>query len=76
MTLPSLEEKIAYEIQRLDEKNQRRVLAYVQSLSARPKGVSGSVFLERTRDIYIATEDLEAIQALIEAEFEQITEDE
>lgn len=76
MSISSLEEKIVTEIQRLDENNQRRVLAYIHSLSPRPVGISGKVFLERTRDIYIAEEDLEMMEAIIEAEFEQVDGDE
>jgi DNA-binding transcriptional ArsR family regulator len=60
MTVTTIEQEIIEAFRTLGDENRRRFLEYLRSL-ARPQGISGKEFLQRTKDIRISPEDLQAI---------------
>lgn len=73
MAAISYEREILEQIRDMSEEQQKEVLAFARGLK-RPKGVSGKEFIERTKDIHIAPEDLALMQAAIEEAFERPSE--
>jgi hypothetical protein len=71
MSDKTLEQEIMEAVQRLDTTRKRQVLDYARDLTARPKGISGKEFLERTRDIHIDPADLKLMEEAIEEAFEE-----
>jgi hypothetical protein len=72
MTALSLEQQILEQFRNLDSDQQQQVLDFIHHLKRHPPGEPGWLFLERTRDIYIPDEDLEAIKRAIEEDCEGI----
>ncbi|MAS36478.1 MAG: hypothetical protein CL610_20915 [Anaerolineaceae bacterium] len=70
----TLEQELLEQVRKLDRDQQRRVMAYARALHTRPKGLSGSVFLERTKDIHIDVGDLERMEQAIEETFEGVSD--
>lgn len=71
MTVTTIEQEIIEAFRGLSEENKRRFVEYLRSLE-RPKGITGREFLERTKDIRMSPEELEAMERAIDEEFGKV----
>ena len=67
----TLEQEIIEAVHKLTNEQKRELLEHAHRLT-QPKGISGKEFMERTKDIHIAPQDLKAMQQAIEEWCERI----
>lgn len=74
MDTKTLEQEILNEVHKLNAKEQRQVLQYVQSITKgqQPIGEPGWKFVEAARQVNISAEDLQLMEAAIEEWCERV----